>query len=137
MGTASSSKEGRTGVRGRWKRSSLTESILRSVSERRSPATGGDLIDPDGKRWTVRQRRLHLRVVRRMLRDDQRRVLVGASGGFQLRWALADSRPALWELIRRRYVGPGGKPVQAGSEYLGCEFEAPDGSRILYLEESC
>jgi hypothetical protein len=106
-------------------------------SERRSPATGGPLVDPEGTHWTMRRRRLPLRTVRTMLRQEERRVLVGMGGGFQLGWAPADSRPALWERIRRRYAGPGGRPVCDRPEYVGCEFESPDGSRILYLEEHC
>jgi hypothetical protein len=72
-----------------------------------------------------------------MLRQPHRQLLLGEAHGFQLRWVSPSERADLWERIRRRYAGPGGTCVASGPEYVGCEFEAADGSRILYLEESC
>jgi hypothetical protein len=101
-----------------------------------SPGGSGQLTDPDGRQWTVRRRRLDLRIVRRLLRRTDLPALLGESGGFQLRWLSTDDRPRIWEHIRHRYAGPGGLSNHA-TDYTGYEFTAEDGGRLLYIEERC
>ena len=104
-------------------------------TESLSPGSGGPLIDPDGHRWTMTHRRLDLRLVRRALRGSNRLVLLGESGGCQLRWVEIDERASLWARVRDRYAGPGGD-FQTG-EYMGYEFVDQAGRRLMYLEVWC
>ena len=101
-----------------------------------NPGHSGHLTDPDGRHWTVRRSRLDLRVVRRLIRRTDIPVLLGESGGFRPRWISVDDRPHLWEHIRHRYAGPSGVSNDT-VDYMGYEFTADDGSRLLYLEERC
>ncbi len=63
-------------------------------------------------------------------------VLLGASGGFELRWVMDDERNALSELVSRNYAFTADSPAD-GSEYMGYEFEDETGRRLLYVEEWC
>jgi hypothetical protein len=82
----------------------------------------------------MRRRRLDLRVVRRGLRSNSALVLVGESGGFDLRWVVAEQRPELWGQVRKNYRGPGGGTC---GDYMGYEFVNDAGACLLYLEKAC
>jgi cell wall assembly regulator SMI1 len=109
------------------------------VTDTLSPGSSGELVDPDGQRWTVRKRRLDPRTVRRLLKRHDGLVLFGEAGGFQLRWIPPAERPALWERVRHCYaVSRSGRPPgDCAMDYTGYEFTTADQRRLLYLEESC
>jgi hypothetical protein len=105
---------------------------------RPSPGVSGQLVDPDGRRWRLSRGRLDLRIVRRLFKDQNTPVLVGEAAGAQLRWISPEQRPRLLEQVRRCYAHPGhGRSSGCDIEYMGYEFTAPDGARLLYLEVWC
>jgi hypothetical protein len=71
-----------------------------------SPGTSGELIDPDGRHWTLRRARLEPRIVRRVLKQADTPVLLGQTAGAQLRWIPLHERPDILERIRRCYAHP-------------------------------
>jgi hypothetical protein len=99
-----------------------------------SPGSGGPLVDPDGRPWTMTRRRLDLRIVRRAMRSADRLVLLGEDGGSDLTWVGQDQRPALWARMRDRYLGPGGTEY---GDYSGYEFVNDDGDTLVYIEVWC
>jgi hypothetical protein len=99
------------------------------MAERLSPASGGPLVDPQGRSWAMR-RRLDLRMVRRALRNLDQALLLGDEGGFSLRWLDPADRPAFWQRVKGAYGDPGG-------DYVGCEFADDSGNRIVYVELRC
>jgi hypothetical protein len=94
----------------------------------------GSLIDPEGTTWTVTRRRLDLRIVRRALRSGNYLVVLGHCAGGDLSWVGSEQRAALWEQVRSCYRGPGGDEL---GDYMGDEFGAADGRRLVYLEALC
>jgi len=104
------------------------------MESRLSPGSGGPLVDPDGRSWTLARRRLDIRVVRRAFRNADRRLLLGESGGFELRWVDSDERADLWQKIRTNYAGPGGRHF---GDVTGHEFVDADGYGLVYVEVSC
>src|SRR2546423_13160976 len=103
-----------------------------------SPGVSGQLIDPDGRRWRLNRGHLDLRIVRRLVKDRNTRVLVGEAAGAELRWIPSEERPGLLEQVRRCYAHPGdGRPGSCAREYMGYEFTAPGGARLLYLDVWC
>jgi hypothetical protein len=75
--------------------------------------------------------RLDLRVVRRALRSEGAIVLIGESGGFDLRWVAPEQRHALWEQVCKNYRGPGGGPF---GDYMGYEFVNEGGAHLRVPE---
>jgi hypothetical protein len=101
-----------------------------------SPGSRGELVEPDGRRWLVRRRRLDLRLVKRLLHRAEVAVVLGEAGGSRPRRVAASERIALWEEVRRAYAGPGGSDQTVdGPDYLGYEFTGDDGAVLLYLEQ--
>lgn len=107
------------------------------MSDRLSPGSSGEMVDPDGRVWTVRRKKLDLRVVRNLLRRADLPLLIGGSGGFDLRWVGAEDRADVWARIRHNYAGPGGGESSSRPDYMGYDFEDDEGNRLLYLEEWC
>jgi hypothetical protein len=105
------------------------------MTERLSPGSGGPLVDPDGRPWTMTRRRLDLRMVRRALRVEGRLVLLGDGGGFSLRWVEPAERACLWDQVRRSYAGPGGD--NPSGDYLAYEFADSHGRSLTYIELRC
>jgi hypothetical protein len=106
-------------------------------ADTRSPGAIGELVEPDGRHWRIRRRRIDLRVVKRLIRRTDV-IVVLKSGGGQPRRIADKERAALWETIRRSYAGPGGPiPCIGIKEYMGHEFGDDDGKVMLYLEEWC
>jgi hypothetical protein len=104
-------------------------------TDARGPVVIGELVEPDGRRWRVRRRRIDLRVVKRLIRRRDVVVMRGASGGLQPRRIPDHERAAVWETVRRSYAGPGGPDPRVGAtEYMGHEF-GDDDRVMLYLEE--
>jgi hypothetical protein len=102
------------------------------------PAATGELVEPDGRRWRLRRRRIDLRVVKRLIRRADVVVVVAESAGAQPRRIADHERAALWETVRRSYAGPGGPDLRIGArEYLGHEFGDDDGRVMLYLDVWC
>ncbi|MBG0831551.1 hypothetical protein HS041_27835 [Planomonospora sp. ID67723] len=101
-----------------------------------SPGSSGELTDPDGRTWRVRRRRLDPRTVRSLMRRRDVPVLLGESGGFDLRWVPDGELSALSELVRRNYAFT---TASADSDivYMGYEFGDETGLRLLYIEEWC
>jgi hypothetical protein len=98
----------------------------------RDPVT---LIDEQGTSWLLHRKRLDLRIVRRLLTDAATPVVWGDIGGIQPRPATEAERPVLWNQIKDAYKGPGG--ARSSGHYLGHEFRAEPGRRLLYLEDHC
>jgi hypothetical protein len=100
------------------------------------PATQGELVEADGRRWVVRRRRIDPRLVKRLIRRTDVVVILGESGGSRPRRLVDAERTAIWEKVRGAYAGrasPG--PSVDGSDYQGYEFVDDDGAVMLYLEE--
>jgi hypothetical protein len=105
------------------------------MSTELSPGSGGPLVDPDGGTWTMSRRRLDLRLMRRALRADAtERLLLGESGGFDIRWVEPAERPQLWRQLRDGYNGPGST---SQGPYAGYTFVDAAGREIVYIEVSC
>jgi len=104
------------------------------MPDRLSPGSGGPLVDPDGRSWTMNRRKLDVRIVRRALKSPDGLVLLGETGGFDLRWVGPEQRPALWEQVRGRYRGAGG---DINADFMAYEFVHADGGRLVYIELSC
>jgi hypothetical protein len=94
----------------------------------------GELVDPDGTTWTVTRQRLDLRIVRRALRSANYQVLFGHCADDDLGSVNPEQRAALWEQVRDCYRGPGGND---DGDYIGYEYAAPDGRRLVYIEALC
>lgn len=107
-------------------------------TETASPGTRGELVEPDGRRWLVRRRRIDLRLARRLIHRADVVVVLGESGGFQPRRISATERTQLWQRVRHAYTGGGGTgPSVDGRDYVGYEFTNDSGALMLYLEERC
>lgn len=63
-------------------------------------------------------------------------VLLGESGGFDLRWVMDEERVTLSELVRRNYALVA-ESATSDSVYMGYEFGDEAGQRLLYIEEWC
>lgn len=101
----------------------------------RSPSAVGELVEPDGRRWRIRRRRLDLRVVKRLMHRGDVVVMLGESGGLRPRRVPKGERAAVWETVRRSYAGPGGPNPSIGArEYMGHEFGDDSGGVMVYLE---
>ncbi|WP_433351502.1 hypothetical protein ACQP25_00355 [Microtetraspora malaysiensis] len=103
---------------------------------RLSPGSSGQLTDPDGRTWQVRRRKLDPRTVRSLMRRRDVPVLLGESGGFDLRWVIDEERGALSELVRRNYAFTA-EAAASDIAYMGYEFGDETGQRLLYIEEWC
>jgi hypothetical protein len=94
----------------------------------------GSIVDPEGNAWRPSRQRLDLRMVRRALRSVNYQVLFGHCVDGDLSWVGPGERAALWERVRNCYRGPGGSD---DGDYVGDEFMAPDGRRLVYIEAAC
>ena len=94
----------------------------------------GSIVDPEGCAWRATRQRLDLRIVRRALRSANYQVLVGTCVGGELGWVAAEQRAELWGQVRDCYRGPGGND---DGDYVGHEYVALDGRRLVYIEVSC
>ncbi|GIH76997.1 hypothetical protein Plo01_34260 [Planobispora longispora] len=103
---------------------------------RLSPGSSEELTAPDGRTWQVRRRKLDPRTVRSLMRHHDVPVLLGESGGFDLRWIPDGERSALSELVLRNYALPT-EPAASDTVYMGHEFGDEAGQRLLYIEEWC
>ncbi|WP_055483276.1 hypothetical protein [Sphaerimonospora mesophila] len=63
-------------------------------------------------------------------------VLLGESGGFDLRWVMDQERGALSDLVRRNYAFTA-EAAASDIVYMGHEFVLETGERLLYIEEWC
>lgn len=109
---------------------------------RESPLTSGVLVDEHGRTWRRHgPRSLDIRVVRRLSRKPGVQMVIGASGGFDLRPVEPSARSETWNALRHRYDGVGGKvtgrPWPEEPTYDACEFRDDAGTVLLYIEEHC
>lgn len=93
------------------------------------------LLDDEGTRWVLHRKRVDLRIVRRLVKDDATSVIWGDMGGICPRPVPETERPALWGRIKNEYLGPGG--ACSTGRYLAHEFRAEPRRRMLYIEDHC
>ena len=94
----------------------------------------GSIVDPDGNAWTATRQRLDVRIVRRALRSSSYEVLLGHCADGDLSWVSPEQRATLWEQVRGSYRGPGGTD---DGDYVGYEYAAADGRRLVFIEAQC
>ncbi|MFF0413422.1 hypothetical protein ACFYUY_23665 [Kitasatospora sp. NPDC004745] len=93
------------------------------------------LMDDAGTAWQLRKKRVDLRAVSRLMKDDAVTVVLGESGGTRPRLVSDGERPTLWGKVKDDYKGPNGGRM--AGRYLAHEFRADADRRMLYLEEHC
>lgn len=92
------------------------------------------LVDEHGVAWTLHRKRLDLRIVRRLAKDQATPVVWGDMGGVSPRPLPESERPELWPRLKDQYRGPGGT---SSGRYLAHEFRAAPDRRMLYVEDHC
>ncbi|MFK0173980.1 hypothetical protein ACIQU5_34905 [Streptomyces sp. NPDC090306] len=93
------------------------------------------LLDEQGIAWVLQRRRVDLRIVRRLIKDEATPVVWADMGGIRPRPTAMAERPALWDRIKNDYRGPGGSG--STGRCLAHEFRAELGRRLLYVAEDC
>lgn len=93
------------------------------------------LLDEQGTTWVLHRRRVDLRIVRRLIKDEAAPVVWGDMGGIRPRPTTEAERPALWDRIKNDYRGPGGSGSTGNC--LAHEFRADPRRRMLYVAEDC
>ncbi|MFI9155656.1 hypothetical protein [Streptomyces sp. NPDC053367] len=97
---------------------------------RLSPASAGELVDTQGRTWTMSRGPLDVRLARRLVRGAEEMV-IGESAGEVLRPVPADGREEAWSLIKDALEEP------ESGRYRAYDFRSEDGRVLLYVEEFC
>ncbi|MFV2117346.1 hypothetical protein ACE14D_02425 [Streptomyces sp. Act-28] len=95
-----------------------------------SPASAGELVDPQGCLWAKSRGPLDARLARRLVSGADE-MIIGEGAGEALRPVPADERQEAWNLIRDEL------DAAAPGRYQAFDFRSEDGRVLLYVEESC
>lgn len=95
-----------------------------------SPASAGELVDPQGGLWTKSRGPLNARLTRRLVNGADE-MIIGAGAGEVLRPVPAEAREEAWTLIKD------GLDTPESGRYQAYDFRSEDDRVLLYVEEFC